>query len=49
MGLLKKFSHKLGRFFRQLWEQTWLSEIIGFVSVGVVATVDFLRKFHIKK
>ncbi|EER74352.1 hypothetical protein [Weissella paramesenteroides] len=46
---MRKFRYKLGQFFQQLWEQTWLSEIVGFLSVGVVSIWEFLRKLRLKK
>ncbi len=47
--LVRKFSNKLGQFFKQLWEQTWLSEIVGFLSVGVVSIWEFFSEIAIEK
>ena len=46
---MRKFRYKLGQFVKQLWEQTWLSEIVGFLSVVVVSIWEFLRKLRLKK
>lgn len=46
---MRKSCYKLGQFFKQLWEQTWLSEIVGFLSVGVVFIWEFFPKLRLKK
>lgn len=47
--LVRKFINKLGQFFKQLWEQTWLSEVVGFLPVGMVSIWEFLQKLCLKK
>lgn len=47
--MMKNFRYKVGQFFKQLWEQTWLSTVVEFVALGFVSVVDFLKKWRHKK